>query len=138
MLDLTAVAEATEEEKRKRQGLVDWADAFNAESWEEVEKIENAGVKEARRSMEAIMSDNKQRQMLWDRKMAQWDYESQMKSARNEGRRIGWDEATLAAAKASDERDRKRACGMHARGRSNDEIALDMDVSVAQVREWIQ
>ena len=63
--------------------------------------------------MEAIMSDNKQRQMLWDRRMAQWDYESQISSAERRGEKrghqTGWDEATLAAAKASDERDRKRA-----------------------------
>jgi len=38
----------------------------------------------------------------------------------------------------ADERDRRRACGMHARGKTNDEIALDMDVSVAQVEAWIQ
>ena len=132
MLDLTAVAEATEEEKR--QGLVDWADAFNAESWEEVEKIENAGVKEARRSMEAIMSNNKQRQMLWDRKMAQWDYDSQMRSARNEGRRIGWDEAK----KAADDRDRRRVRNLCAKGLSPEAIASSMEMSVAQVREWIQ
>ena len=144
VLDLTAAGEATEEEKK--QGLVDWANAFNAESWEEVNRINNDGVKEAKKAMERITSDSYRRQLLWDRKMAEMDYRSQMSAAerrgeaRGETRGIaigetrGWSKAT----KEAEERDRKRVRNMHDRGKTNEEIALDMEISVDKVREWIQ
>ena len=45
VLDLTQIGAATGEQKR--QGLVEWAKAFRAKSWDEVNSIENSGVKEA-------------------------------------------------------------------------------------------
>jgi len=100
--------------------------------------------------MERIMSDSYRRQLLWDRKMAEMDYRSQMSAAerrgeaRGETRGIaigeargetrGWNKAT----KEAEERDRKRVRNMHDRGKTNEEIALDMEISVDKVREWIQ
>ena len=45
VMDLTAVEKASREEKE--QGLVEWADAFRADSWDSAKRIENEGVKEA-------------------------------------------------------------------------------------------
>ena len=140
VLDLTAVEDATEEEKK--QGLVDWASAFNAENWEEVNQIDNEGVQEAKKSMERIMSDSYRRQQLWDRKLAEMDYRSQMSSAEKRGIEIGekrgekrgWNSAKQEA----EDRDRQRVRNMHALGKTNDEIALYMDLNVEQVKEWLQ
>jgi len=44
VMDLTAMDQATE--RQKTQGLIEWAKAFKAESWEEVNGIEDPGVKE--------------------------------------------------------------------------------------------
>ena len=144
VLDLTAAGEATEEEKK--QGLVDWASAFNAESWEEVNRIDNDGVKEAKKAMERIMSDSYRRQLLWDRKMAEMDYRSQMSAAerrgeaRGETRGIaigetrGWSKAT----KEAEERDRKRVRNMYAEGDSVEKIARSMEIDPDQIRKWIQ
>ena len=55
VMDLTAMDEATDEQKS--QGLVEWAKAFKAESWEEVREIDNPAVKEAAKTMELIMSN---------------------------------------------------------------------------------
>ena len=84
--------------------------------------------------MERIMSDSYRRQLLWDRKMAEMDYRSQMSAAERKGETRGWTKAT----KEAEERDRKRVRNMHDRGKTNEEIALDMEISVDKVREWIQ
>ena len=83
VMDLKAISEATEEERK--QGLVQWAEAFSAKSWEQLQKIDNPGVKEAAIQMQTAMSNQQQRQMIWSRRMAQMDHDSQMASARTEG-----------------------------------------------------
>ena len=61
------------------------AEAFNAKDWEQIGRINNPGVKEAAKQMQTIMSTPEQRQMIWSRRMAQMDYDTQMDSARKEG-----------------------------------------------------
>lgn len=73
----------------KEDGLVDWANAFSAKDWETVKKIENSGVKEARKTMEAIMSSPEQRQMIWNRRKALLDYKSEMEDAETRGEKRG-------------------------------------------------
>ena len=83
VLDLTAMETATP--KEREQGLVEWARAFNARDWHEFNQIDNSGVREVARTMETIMSKPSERQLLWDRKLAQMDYDSQIASAKKEG-----------------------------------------------------
>ena len=52
VMDLTAIGDATD--AQKKQGLVEWAKAFKAESWEKVKEIENVGVKVAAKTMELL------------------------------------------------------------------------------------
>ena len=87
VMDLTAVDEASE--KEKEQGLVEWADAFRADSWDSAGQIENEGVKEAMKTMSMIMATPSERQLIWDRRMAIWDYNSSMSGARKAGREEG-------------------------------------------------
>jgi len=87
VMDLKAISEATEEERK--QGLVEWARAFTAMDWEQIRKIENAGVREAVKQMQTVMSTPEQRQMIWSRRLAQLDRDSQLTSARAEGRTEG-------------------------------------------------
>ena len=91
VMDLKAIAEADEQERKR--GLVEWAEAFNARNWEQLGKINNPGVKEAAKQMQTIMSTPEQRQMIWSRRMAQLDYNSQINSARKEGRTEGTNQA---------------------------------------------
>lgn len=87
VMDLKAIAEASEEERNR--GLVEWAEAFSARNWEQLGKIKNPGVKEAAKEMEAVMSSPEKRQFVWNRRLAQLDYNSQIDSARSEGREEG-------------------------------------------------
>ena len=87
VMDLTAISEASEQERR--WGLVEWAEAFKANNWEEVEQNENQGVKEAMETMKLIMANPSERQMLEYRRKAEVDRRSWMASARNEGIREG-------------------------------------------------
>ena len=79
VMDLTAIDLA--DDIAKQNGLVDWAKAFAAKDWATVEKIENRGVKEAKKTMETIMSTPQQREMIRMREMAIWDYNSSIKEA---------------------------------------------------------
>ena len=101
VMDLTAVDEASE--KEKEQGLVEWADAFRADSWDSAGQIENEGVKEAMKTMSMIMATPSERQLIWDRRMAIWDYNSSMsgarKAGREEGRKVGREETEALIAK---------------------------------------
>ena len=72
-------------DEAKSNGLVDWAKAFSAGDWETVEKIDNAGVKEAAKTMETIMSSPEQRQRILNRRKALLDYKSQMEDAEAKG-----------------------------------------------------
>ena len=87
VMDLTAIEMAKDEDKE--HGLVDWANAFSAKDWKAVEKIENSGVKEARKTMETIMSSDEQRRMIWKRRIAQLDYKSAMIEAEERGEARG-------------------------------------------------
>ena len=80
VMDLKAVAEASEEERKR--GLVEWAEAFSARDWNQLQKINNPGVKEAAKEMEAVMSSPEKRQFVWNRRLAQLDYNAQIDSAR--------------------------------------------------------
>ena len=102
VLDLTAVSKAKEEDKKR--GLVQWAEAFNAGNWETISKIERPGIKEAVKTMEGIMSNPIQRQLVWNRHLALMDYNSELISAREEGREQGEDRANRRNAKAMKEK----------------------------------
>ncbi len=109
VLDLTAVAEANEQEKA--QGLVEWANAFRAKDWTDADQIENNGVKEAMKTMRVIMGTPTERQLLWDRKMAIWDYNDSIAGAKaygmEEGRKIGIEEGRLEGRKIGIEEGRQ-------------------------------
>ncbi len=87
VMDLTAISEANDE--AQHNGLVDWAKAFSAGDWETVEKISNAGVKEATKTMEAIMSSPEQRQRILNRRKALLDYKSEIEDAEAKGEARG-------------------------------------------------
>jgi len=83
VMDLKAISDASEEERKR--GLVEWAEAFTAKDWDQLRKINNPGVKEAAKQMQTVMSNQQQRQMIWSRKLAQMDHDSQMASAEERG-----------------------------------------------------
>ncbi len=87
VMDLTKIDEATEEQKA--QGLVEWAHAFKADSWEEVNQIQNPAVKEAAKTMQLILSNPTEREMIRMRQAAQDDWitirNSERRAGRNEG-----------------------------------------------------
>ncbi len=55
VVDLTLIGSATEEDKT--WGLVEWGKAFIADSWDELNGIQNAAVKEAAKTMQLIMAN---------------------------------------------------------------------------------
>jgi predicted transposase/invertase (TIGR01784 family) len=83
VMDLRQIGAATE--AQKEQGLVEWANAFNAKSWDEVEKIQNSGVKEAVNTMQVIMANPKERDMIRRREDALNDWVTQINAASREG-----------------------------------------------------
>ena len=87
VMDLKAIDEA--EEHEKENGLVDWAKAFTAKDWKAVEKIDNPGVKEAQKTMEVIMSEPTQRQLIIDRRTALLDRQAELDDATRKGRTEG-------------------------------------------------
>lgn len=93
VMDLTQVNEATEEQKA--QGLVEWAKAFRADSWEEVNQIQNSAVKEAAKTMKLIMSNPTEREIIRMRQAAQNDWITM----RNSERKAGMQEAKLEMAR---------------------------------------
>jgi predicted transposase/invertase (TIGR01784 family) len=90
VMDLRQIGAATE--AQKEQGLVEWANAFNAKSWDEVEKIQNSGVKEAVNTMQVIMANPKERDMIRRREDALNDWVTQINAAKREGREEGKEE----------------------------------------------
>ena len=83
VMDLTKIEEATDEQKA--QGLVEWAKAFKADSWEEVNQIQNSAVKEAAKTMQLIMSNPTEREMIRMRQAAQNDWITMRNSERRAG-----------------------------------------------------
>ena len=55
-----------------------------------------------------------------------------------QGEKRGWDNATKAAQAAAQEKDCRRVRNMYAIGTSPEIIASTMELSVEQVKEWIQ
>ncbi len=86
VMDLTALSTVTEEERN--QGLEAWGKAFTAQTWDQVEEIENPAIKEAVKQMRVIMADPDQRQIIMVRKMAELDMRSlqQESEARGEAK----------------------------------------------------
>ena len=78
VMDLTQISQASQEQKD--QGLVEWANAFKATSWEEVNQIQNSGVKEAAKTMQLIMSNPTEREMIRMRQDAQSDWTTTVNS----------------------------------------------------------
>ena len=83
VMDLTQIDSATEEQKV--QGLVEWAKAFRANSWDEVKKIQNAAVREGAKTMELIITNPSEREILRMRQDARNDWITMMNSERKEG-----------------------------------------------------
>ena len=87
VMDLTAISQATDEEQR--QGLTEWAEAFKAENWQEVKEIDNLAVKEAAKTMEMIMRNPTEREILRARTDAMIDQRTMLHSAERRGRAEG-------------------------------------------------
>ena len=83
VMDLTQTDTANEDQKK--QGLVEWANAFRADSWTEVNEIENSGVKEAAKTMQLIMSNPAERDLIRMRMDAEIDRRTQTASDKKEG-----------------------------------------------------
>ena len=84
VMDLTQIEAATNEQKK--QGLVEWAKAFRANSWAEVNEIENTGVKEATKTMQFIMANPTEREMLRMRRDGEIDRRTEVNAARRQGK----------------------------------------------------
>ena len=91
VMDLTAADEATEEERSK--GLVEWADAFKAKSWNEVQRIENRGVKEAAKTMQMIMANPTERDLIRARLDAEIDHRTIINAERRQGEKNAYIES---------------------------------------------
>ena len=84
VMDLTQIDQATEEQKA--QGLVEWANAFRADSWDEVNQIQNLAVKEAAKTMELILTNPAERELIRMRQAAQSDWITMKNSERKAGK----------------------------------------------------
>ena len=58
---------------------------FKADSWEEVQEIDNTGVKEATKTMQLIMSNPTERDHVRARRDAQFDHRTQIRAAETRG-----------------------------------------------------
>ena len=90
VLDLTQIHKATDEQKK--QGLVEWARAFRAKSWDEVNNIDYSGVKEAAKTMEIILTNPQERELLRRRQFAEYDWNTMIGSAERRGEKKGMKE----------------------------------------------
>ena len=91
VMDLTQIDGASQQQKK--QGLVEWARAFRASSWEEVNEIDNPGVKEAAKTMQLIMSNPTEREMIRMRQDAHRDEITSLAEAERTGEERGKREA---------------------------------------------
>ena len=64
---------------------MEWAKAFRANSWAEVNEIENTGVKEATKTMQFIMANPTEREMLRMRRDGEIDRRTEVNAARRDG-----------------------------------------------------
>ena len=101
VLDLTQIGAATDEEKK--QGLVEWAKAFRARSWAEVNGIENTGVKEAAKTMQVIMANPAERELIRMRQDSANDWYTQIRAAERRGAQNAQKAVERAEARAAQE-----------------------------------
>ena len=87
VMDLTQLESATEEQFR--QGLVEWGRIFRANSWAEIEAIENPGVKEASKTMQFILSNPTERELIRTMMDAEIDHRTQIRAAESRGETRG-------------------------------------------------
>ena len=87
VMDLTQIGKATA--KQVQQGMVAWANAFHADSWEAVNKIENKGVQEAAKTMQLILSNPTERDLIRARMDAEIDWRTMLSEERDAGRLEG-------------------------------------------------
>ncbi len=90
VMDLTQIGIATEDQKK--QGLVEWAMAFKAGSWEELNNITNHSIKEAVKTMKLIMSDPTEKEKIRMREDARRDEITQLEAAKRIGKEEGIEE----------------------------------------------
>jgi predicted transposase/invertase (TIGR01784 family) len=86
-MDLTRMGAATAEDAER--GLVEWARAFRADSWEKVRGIPNPGIKEAVKTMELIMANPTERDLIRARLDAELDHRTLMHEAEDRGEKRG-------------------------------------------------
>ena len=87
VMDLTQIGSANEDQKK--QGLVEWAMAFKADSWEEVGKINNHSIKEAVKTMQLIMSNPSEKEKIRMREDARRDEITTIAAAERRGIKQG-------------------------------------------------
>ncbi len=92
VMDLTQIGSANEDQKK--QGLVEWAMAFKADSWEEVGKINNHSIKEAVKTMQLIMSNPSEKEKIRMREDARRDEITTIAAAERRGIEQGIEQAT--------------------------------------------
>lgn len=122
MLDLSAVDLADEVDRE--QGLVQWAQAFNAQDWNAFKEIDRNGIREAANTMAMIMMNPTERQLLWDRQLALMDYNTEMISARMTGIEKGMKKGRIEIARK-----------MKTKGMSNDVITQITELSEKEITD---
>ena len=132
VLDLSSIPDDQSTEKEQNKGLVDWANAFTAPDWVTLQQIDNPSVKEAGKTMELIMKNPTERQLIWDHQMALWDYESQLDSAERRGEARG---QAKGQAKGEDITNRRNAKGMKDANIDSSIIASITGLSLEEIEE---
>ena len=136
VLDLSSIPDDQSTEKEQNKGLVDWANAFTAPDWVTLQQIDNPSVKEAGKTMELIMKNPTERQLIWDHQMALWDYESQLDSAERRGEARGEAKGEAKGqAKGEDITNRRNAKGMKDANIDSSLIASITGLSLEEIEE---
>ena len=130
VMDLTQTDAATGEQEA--QGLVEWAQAFRADSWDKVHCIGNPGIKEAVKTMELIMSNPTERDLIRARMDAEIDHRTLMLEAEARGEKKG-----KAAGEAIGKADahKQDAFRMKELGMSSDLISSVTGLSLKEISE---
>ena len=139
-MDLTAADLATEAEKK--QGLVEWAKAFGASTWEEVESVDTPGIQEVKSSMTFIMSQPTERDRIFAHQMAIWDQNTIIADAKREAeaakREVEASKREVEAITQKHENEKKEiARKMSGKGISPEEIADLLNLTVDSVQAWL-
>ena len=90
VLDLNRTNLATEEDRQN--GLVYWAELFKASTWEQIRGLAamDDAIMDAAETMYKAESDEEMRSWLRRREMAVWDYNTLMRTSREEGMAEGF------------------------------------------------